>query len=248
MFLIAQQSWRLACDANITINQRQSLLDIANEVFKRWKSFKTGRGDGSTGTKNNKTLIAFPKLREPLISHLNNMLPLGGKRFRCENEHIQIFTDHDIVTDNSFGDIMNDRIEKNRKEDSNTLSQFIMKCCTCGELFYGDTNRDNHESHLSDNPSCILSDWAVAKIVTALDWDQDFSRRLRIYQTFIKECSNEQRDACESVLKFGTGILAVGIAGAGKSFALRTACAILTLFCNYCAQCHWSVPFIWTNS
>lgn len=221
MFLIAQQSWRLACDANITINQRQSLLDIANEVFKRWKSFKTGSGDGSIGTKTNKTLVPFPRLNEPLISHLNSMLPLGEKRFRCESEHVQIFSDHDIVADNSFGDVMNKRIEKNRKEDSNTLSQFIMKCCTCGELFYGDTNRDNHESHLSDNPGCILSDWSAAKKVTALDWDQDFSRRLRIYHTFIKDCSNEQRDACESVLKFGTGILAVGIAGAGKSFALN---------------------------
>jgi hypothetical protein len=58
------------------------------------------------GTKANKTLIPFPKLYEPLISHLNSILPLGEKHFRCESEHIQIFSDHDIVTDNSFGDIM----------------------------------------------------------------------------------------------------------------------------------------------
>jgi hypothetical protein len=221
MFLIAQQSWRLACDAEITLKTRQSLLDIANEILNRWKSFKTGRGNGTIGPKDNKRLIAFPKLYEPLISHLNSMLPLGEKRFRCDSDNIQIFTDHDIVTDNSFGDIMNKRIEKNRTEDSNHLSQFIMKCCTCGELFYGDTNRDDHELHFSDNPGCMLSDWSAAKMVTARDWDQDFSRRLRIYDNFIKDCSKEQRDACESVLKFGTGILAVGIAGAGKSFALN---------------------------
>ena len=226
MFLIAQQSWRLACDVNVTLKQRQSLLDGANELLKRWKSFKTGRGDGTTGPKHNKTLIEFPTLCEPLLSQLDSMLP-AGKRFHREDEPIRIFNDNDLVADTSFGNRMNDRIEENRKQISEILSSCILKCCTCGALFFGAANADSLEVHHADNPSCITSEWAEEKLVTAADWESDYLRRLQKYHDFLKSSSVEQKEACESILKFGSGILAVGIAGAGKSVALNQVGMIL---------------------
>ena len=219
MFLIAQQSWRLACDVNVALKHRQLLLDIADEILKRWHSFKIGRGDGTTGPKNNRTLMTFPKLYEPLLSHLDSMLPCG-KRFCRDDERIQMFTDHDIVTDTSFGPIMNKRIEENKNSSPEELSSCILKCCTCGKLFYGTANSDSLEVHHANNPSCVTSDWAENKLVTTADWESDYVHKLRKYLEFLKSCSPEQKEACESILKFGSGILAVGIAGAGKSFAL----------------------------
>ena len=199
MFVIAQQSWKLACDVNVTLKQRQMLLDVANDILNRWKSFKTGRGTGTTGPKENKTLIAFPKLCEPLLSQLDSMLP-AGKQFHRDDEHIQIFNDTDIVADTSFGSLMNDRIEANKNESSDQLSSCILKCCTCGTLFYGMANGDTLEVHHANNPSCVTMHWAEKKLVTAADWESDYLRKLKKYHEFLKSCSPEQKEVCESIL------------------------------------------------
>jgi len=52
--------------------------------------------------KNNKKLIAFPSLCEPLLRHLDRMLP-KGEQFHRGHESISIFTDDNIMTVNSFG-------------------------------------------------------------------------------------------------------------------------------------------------
>ena len=229
MFLISQQSWRLACDAHVPLKQRQLLLDIANEVLKRWKSFKSGRGEGTKGSRNNRILIAFPELVEPLTSKLNSMLPHEkAKTFRNKDDQIQSFTHNDIICDDSFGAIMNKRIQQNKNiKQSNVLSRFIMKCCTCNKLFYGASNREALDCHLLENPSCVTSKWKETQLVSAADWELDYSRKLCEYEEFLKTCSTEQKAACESVLTFGTGVFAVGIAGAGKSVALNMIGTIL---------------------
>ena len=220
MFCIARQSWLLACDVNITLKNRQRVLDIGNEILMRWKSFKTGTGDGSIGPKNNKKLIAFPSLCEPLLRHLDRMLP-KGEQFHRGHESISIFTDDNIMTVNSFGALMNERIERNKQQQSSILSRYIMKCCTCGELFFGTNNKDLLEVHFQDSRSCADPDWSKKQDITAIEWELDYQRRLDLYFEFLKTCSKEQKEVCESVLKFGSGILAVGIAGAGKSVALN---------------------------
>ena len=78
-----------------------------------------------------------------------------------------------------------------------------------------------HEIHLEDHPSCKCSDWSAQKLVTAKEWNVDYIRRLQQYSIFLEPCSLEQKEVCESVLKCGSGVLAVGIAGAAKSVALN---------------------------
>ena len=220
MFLVAQQSWRLACDVNIKLKDRQALLDIGTAILKRWKSFKTGGGDGTTGPKNNKRLVDIPKLCDCLLSNLNKLLP-SGKQFLHVDDKIEVFSESEIVVEHSFGTLMNQRIEQNLKSASQKLSCHILKCCTCNKLFYGSSNKELLEVHLQVQPSCRCSDWSAQKLVTAQDWNADYLCRLQHYSIFLESCSLEQKEVCESVLKFGSGVLAVGIAGAGKSVALN---------------------------
>jgi len=111
---------------------------------------------------------------------------------------------------------MNERIERNKQQQSPILSRYIMKCCTCGELFFGTNNKDLLEVHFQDSRSCADPDWSKKQDITASEWELDYQRRLDLYFEFLKTCSKEQKEVCESVLKFGSGILAVGLLELGS--------------------------------
>jgi hypothetical protein len=228
MILIMRQSWILASEVNRNIVERQQLLDIASMTLKRWRSFLTGRGDGVIGSKHNRKLVHLPHLSESLLTNFDSMLPENAKQFkRCDN--FRLFGAHEIVGtfNDAFSTSMNDRILKNQTESETILSQHIMKCVGCEKLFFGASNKDALQLHLVENSSCIVSDWESRKVITSTDWFKEYKHVIEDYEKFIDKCSVEQREACESVLKFGSGLLAIGVAGSGKSVVLNEIAKVL---------------------
>ena len=86
----------------------------------------------------------------------------------------------------------------------------------------GTVARERIERHVANHPS-------VSPLGPTLKeaYEELIVRRLQKYHDFLKSCSVEQKEACECILKFGSGILAVGIAAAGKSVALNQVGMIL---------------------
>ncbi len=81
--------------------------------------------------------------------------------------------------------------------------------------------------HLVDNSSCIVPDWESRKVITSTDWFKEYKREIEDYEKFIDKCSVEQREACESVLKFGSGLLAIGVAGSGNGLSNKSWFAVV---------------------
>jgi hypothetical protein len=228
MILIMRQSWTLASEVNRNIVERQQLLDIASATLIRWKSFLTGRGDGVNGPKHDRKLVHLPHLSESLLTNFDSMLPEKARKF-TRSDNFRFFGAHEIIGtfNDAFSASMNDRIIKNQKESEKILSQHIMKCVGCEKLFFGASNKDALQLHLVDNSSCIAPDWENCKVVTSTDWFKEYKHVIEDYEKFIDKCSVEQKEACESVLKFGSGLFAIGVAGSGKSVALNEIAKVL---------------------
>ena len=228
MILIMRQSWILASEVNRNIVERQQLLDIASITLKRWRSFLTGRGDGVIGSKHDRKLVHLPHLSESLLTSLDSMLPEEARKFK-RFDNFRLFGAQEIVQtfNDAFSTSMNNRIIKNRAESEEELSKHIMKCVGCGHLYFGASNKEALQLHHVESPSCIASDWQRRKTVTCEDWFQAYKNVIELYEKFIDTCSDEQREACESVLKFGSGLLAIGVAGSGKSVVLNEIAKVL---------------------
>jgi hypothetical protein len=222
MILITRQAWHVASDVTKTLADRQQLLDIASGTLKRWNSFKTGRGDGVIGPRNDRRLAAFPHLSESLLCQLDTLLPKHSRKF-TRFENFRYFYEHEIVKtfDYAFCIAINERTLQNQKESTDTLSSHIMKCAGCGRLHFGNSNKQALQAHLESSPSCQSSKWKEKSPVSSADWINAYTCVMEDYSKFLETCSSDQKHACESVLKFGSGLLAIGVAGAGKSVVLN---------------------------
>ena len=222
MVLITRQALTIASDVTKTLADRQQLLDIASGTLKRWKSFKTGRGDGVIGLRHDRKLADFPHLSESLLCHLDTMLPKNSRKF-TRFANFRYFYEHEIVRtfDDAFCIAINDRTLQNKKETTAELSNHIMKCAGCGRLHFGDSNKQALQAHFESSPSCQTSKWNEKAPVTSTDWIAAYNCVMEDYSNFLETSSRDQKNACESVLKFGSGLLAIGVAGAGKSVVLN---------------------------
>jgi hypothetical protein len=228
MVLIIRQSWILASEVNRPIVERQQLLDTASVTLKRWKSFLTGRGDGVIGPQCDRRLVHLPYLSESLLTHFDSMLPEKSRQFK-RIDNFRLFGAHEIIDtfNDAFSASMNDRILKNQAELPQELSKHIMKCVGCGMLHFGASNNEALRLHLVKSPACIVSDWESRKLVTSADWCRAYKQVIEDYEKFIETSSVEQRESCDSVLKFGSGLLAIGVAGSGKSVVLNEVAKVL---------------------
>jgi len=116
-------------------------------------------------------------------------------------------------------DVINNRIDRNRKTKGINFNVNVLKCHGCCRLFFGGRGENDvrlFNEHLQQYPDHRLPNTNTK--ITSRDWTNEYENRKTELQTkYQNYYSMEQQHAYDALMRGSTTLVLMGVAGSGKS-------------------------------